>query len=99
MAMDCMHMLRFQRRQCTALSYSQRGRFHSRHRNYWMVKMWLGEPDFDDPGFMPAPYRLAYICHSSFSMSLLLRRVSAIITFSMWTRRCFVFCTRKCFAK
>eukprot|EP00961_Rhodomonas_salina_P283243 3827971-Rhodomonas_salina.1 len=22
--------------------------------------MWLGEPDFDDPGFMPAPYRLAY---------------------------------------
>eukprot|EP00961_Rhodomonas_salina_P230930 3120364-Rhodomonas_salina.1 len=45
---------------CTALSYSQRRRFHSRHQDYWMVKMWLGEPDLDYPGFMPAPYRLAY---------------------------------------
>ena len=41
---------------CNALSYSQRGRFHSRHLrlDYWMLKMWLGEPDFDNPGFMPA---------------------------------------------
>eukprot|EP00961_Rhodomonas_salina_P268192 3624575-Rhodomonas_salina.1 len=45
---------------CNALSYSQSGRFHSLHRDYWMLKMWLGEPDFDYPVFMPAPYTLAY---------------------------------------
>eukprot|EP00961_Rhodomonas_salina_P247729 3346976-Rhodomonas_salina.1 len=38
---------------CNPLSYSQRGRFHLCHWDYWMLKMWLGEPHFNNPGFMP----------------------------------------------
>ena len=45
---------------CKALTYSQRGQFWARHRDYWLMQMWFGVPDFDSPFFMAPPTQLAY---------------------------------------
>eukprot|EP00961_Rhodomonas_salina_P216731 2927753-Rhodomonas_salina.1 len=45
---------------CQGLSYSKRGQFYGRFREYWRMKMWLGEPDFDDPDLVQAPTHIAY---------------------------------------